>query len=188
MQIPKHLGKVNGEAVFGALHTVVNEYGECRAMTLTPTKAHDQFMPALAKIPNSLRAFGHGDVELVFTDNVRADKAELERVFPSLLYNVSPVPSSSLPHLEIPQDWGIFTLNSTFQINNRLNSIMEDLQDLPPDRAIHVAMDMEWAVDRLNGVHGRVALISLAYRQAIYLIPVSCLSRFAYKLTLIDIY
>ncbi|KAL6306809.1 hypothetical protein BKA93DRAFT_748184 [Sparassis latifolia] len=46
-KVPKHLGKVESEAVFGALHSVVNEYGECRAMTLTPMKAHDQFMPTL---------------------------------------------------------------------------------------------------------------------------------------------
>ncbi len=56
----------------------MNEYGEVRAMTLTPTKAHDQFMPALAEIPRSLKKYGYADVEVIFTDNVRADKAELE--------------------------------------------------------------------------------------------------------------
>ncbi len=56
---------------------------------LTPTKAHDQFMPALAEILTSLKKYMHGDVELVFTDNIHANKPELERVFPLLTYNVS---------------------------------------------------------------------------------------------------
>src|SRR6266487_4754492 len=106
-QVPKHLGKVDGECTFGGLHTVTNEYGEVRAMTLTATKSHDQFMPALSMIPHSLHKYGHHDVELVFTDNVHGDKAELERVFPSLLSNVSPVPRSSLPVISIPSGWEI---------------------------------------------------------------------------------
>ncbi|GBE79022.1 hypothetical protein SCP_0202190 [Sparassis crispa] len=114
-KVPKHLGKVNGEAVFGALHTVVNEYGECRAINFTPTKAHDQFMPALSLIPHSLRKYGHTDVELVFTDNVHGDKAELERVFPSLSSQVSPVPSTSQTHLALPNLWTVVILSHTYQ-------------------------------------------------------------------------
>ncbi|KAL6304040.1 hypothetical protein BKA93DRAFT_749985 [Sparassis latifolia] len=114
-QVPKHLGKVNGEAVFGALHTIVNEYGECRAINFTPTKAHDQFMPALSLIPHSLRKYGHTDVELVFTDNVHGDKVELERVFPSLSSQVSPVPSTSQTHLALPDLWTVVILSHTYQ-------------------------------------------------------------------------
>ncbi|OBZ76307.1 hypothetical protein A0H81_03601 [Grifola frondosa] len=173
-KVPKHLGKVNNEAVFGALATAVNEYGECRAMTLTSTKAHNQWMPALAAIPHSLRKYGHKDVALVFTDNVRADKTELERVFPSLLHDVQAVPSSTLPHLELVESWKVYKLDSTYQINTRLNSIMEDLNGLPScEDSIHIAMDMEWSVDRENGIQGRVALISMAYMEVIYLVPVS---------------
>ncbi|PBK81020.1 hypothetical protein ARMGADRAFT_1039609 [Armillaria gallica] len=58
---------------------VVNKFGEVQAMTLTPTKAHDQFMPTLAEILTSLKKYGHGDMELVFTDNVHAHKPELEQ-------------------------------------------------------------------------------------------------------------
>ena len=57
---------------------VVKEHGECRAMTLTINKAHGQCMPALAAIPKSLWKYRYSDTELVFTDNVHGDKAELE--------------------------------------------------------------------------------------------------------------
>ncbi len=38
---------------------------------MTPTKAHDQFMPALQEISKSLTMYGHGPIEIVFTDNPR---------------------------------------------------------------------------------------------------------------------
>ncbi|GBE79021.1 hypothetical protein SCP_0202180 [Sparassis crispa] len=65
------------------------------------------------------------------------------------------------------------SLSSTYQINGRLNNLMEDLQIIPSQNSIHVAMDMEWSVDRSNGIHGRVALITVAYQRYIYLIPVA---------------
>jgi hypothetical protein len=173
LQVPKHLGKVNGEPTFGALHTVTNEYGEVRQMTLTPTKAHDQFMPALSVIPHSLRKYGHQDVELVFTDNVRGDKAELERVFPSLLSNVSPVPRSSLPVISIPSGWEIEHLRTAYQVNSWMNCLLDDLAHLSDNKGIVIGMDMEWTVDLTNGIQHPVGLIQIAYDSKIYLISVS---------------
>jgi hypothetical protein len=138
-------------------------------MTLTPTKAHDQYMPTLALIPHSLHKYGHGELDLVYTDNVRGDKAELERALPALTRDVVPVQSSSLARLSLPDDWEVCTLGSPFQINSRLNSLMEDLVS---NANIYTAMDMEWSVNREDGIHGRVALIQLAYCKCIYLIPV----------------
>src|SRR5882762_3133122 len=111
IQVIKHLGKVNGTPIFGALHSVVNEYGECCAMTLTINKAHNQIMPALAAIPASLQMYGHGEVELVYTDNVRGDKAELERAFPSLSQGVTPI-TAELPVLTWPSDWDPYVLGT----------------------------------------------------------------------------
>ena len=173
-QVPKHLGKVNGEEVFGALHTGINEYVEVRTMTLTPTKGHAQFMPALATIPHSLHDYGHEDVRLVFTDNVHADKNELERVFPSLLQNVKPVPlSTSMECLEVPTEWTITILESTYQILTRLNIILEQLDILPADQLIDIAMDMEWSVNHSEGIQGWIALVTIAFSHCIYLIRVS---------------
>lgn len=115
--MPKHLGKVNGEPTFGGLHTVTNEYGEVCAMTLAATKAHDQFMLALAHITQSLHQYGHQDVQLVFTDNVHGDKAALEHAFPSLLCDVHPVHTLSLPPIVLPAGCVPIILGSPFQVN-----------------------------------------------------------------------
>ena len=67
----------------------------------------------------------HEPVEVVFTDNVRGDKRELELAFPSLLHDVTPVPVKlRLDRLEIPQDWSVVPLTSTHQVNLRLQVIM----------------------------------------------------------------
>ena len=123
----KLLGKTNGVPTFGALHTACNNYGECRKMTLTPTKAHDDCMPALAEIPLTLAKYGHAPVQVVFTDSIRGDKKALGQVFPSLLSDVVSMPSSSLENLEIPSDWNVHSSSTTFQINTRMNVIMNDL-------------------------------------------------------------
>ncbi len=95
-------------------------------MTLMPTIAHDQFMPVLSEISHSLKKYGYGKTELVFTDNVHADKAELEQVFPSLLKGVTP---ATTKQLEVPEDWKEYThvLSTIFQVTNFFNTITEDL-------------------------------------------------------------
>lgn len=173
LQVTGILGKVNGVATFGALHTACNNYGECQKMTLTPTKGHNDCMPALAEIPVTLAKYGHAPVKVVFTDNVRRDKSALEQAFPSLLYDVSPVPSSALDDLALPDGWHVCRLGSTFQINSRMNCLMDELRGVDDEGELFVAMDLEWPVDRETGIYGKVSLISFAYEKAVYLIPVS---------------
>jgi len=142
-------------------------------MTLTPTKGHDDCMPALAEIPVTLAKYGHSPVMVVFTDNVRGDKSALEQAFPSLLHDVSPVPSSTFDDLALPDGWHVCRLSTTFQVNSRMNCLMDELQcTADGDGELFVAMDLEWPVDRETGIYGKVSLISLAYDKAIYLIPV----------------
>ncbi|KAH7919165.1 hypothetical protein BV22DRAFT_1051234 [Leucogyrophana mollusca] len=152
-KVPRRLGNISGVAAFSALHSAVN----------------DDCMPALAKIPKSLAQFGHSDVQVVYTDNVRGDKDVLERIFPSLLRDVTPIPTS----LTLPDGWGVYVLSSTYQINSQLNSIMEDLRHLETEQELHIAVDMEWPVDRATGIYGRVAVVSMAYKQSIYIIPLA---------------
>ena len=122
--------------------------------------------------PTLLAKYGHTPVQAVFTDNIRGDKKALEQVFPSLLRDVVPMPSSSLENLEIPSEWNVHSLATTFQINTRMNVIMNDLAMDDGIRELHIPFDLEWPVDRDTGIHGRVALISIVYEKAIYLIRV----------------
>ena len=137
---------------------------------MTPTKAHGQYMPALREIPKSLKQYGHEPIQLVFTDNPRADKQELEVNILSLLKDIVPVPNHTLLNqLTLPENNTIVMLSSTFQVNTRLNSIMNDIRD---GNDFFMAMDIEWSVNCETEIHGRVALVSLSYRKEIFVIPV----------------
>lgn len=130
-------------------------------------------MPALATIQYSLRDYGHEDIQLIFTDCVKTDKAELERIFTCLHNNVEPIPAaSSLPHFTIPSDLQPTILETPFTVTARLNYLMESLQGLPENQCLDVAMDMEWSVNITEGYQGRVALVSIAFSKTIYLIRV----------------
>ncbi|KAG2057228.1 hypothetical protein BDR06DRAFT_969438 [Suillus hirtellus] len=72
------LSRVGSAPLFTALHTVVNEYSEIWSMLFTMTKGHDQYMPNLCEISKSLVKFEHPEVQAVFTDNICADKNELD--------------------------------------------------------------------------------------------------------------
>jgi hypothetical protein len=103
-------------------------------------------MPALAEIPVMLAKYGHAPVKILFTDNVHGDKSALERAFPSLLYSVNPVPSSGLEDLVVPDGWHVCCLGTTYQINNRMNCLMDELR-VDAEKELHVAFDLEWPVD-----------------------------------------
>ncbi|TFY83708.1 hypothetical protein EWM64_g291 [Hericium alpestre] len=121
-------------------------------------------------MPDSLVNYGHGDIELVFTDSTRADKAELEHIFPALLRNVHPVPNhSSLAPLEIPQDWSTWVLSSEYQIRACITCILDDLAKLDAGE-LKVGFDMEWPVDRINGIQGQVAIIQISYGKDIFIL------------------
>ncbi|KAL0957356.1 hypothetical protein HGRIS_001160 [Hohenbuehelia grisea] len=84
------------------------------------------------KFSDSLETYGHEPIQLVFTDNPRGDKAELERLIPSLRKEVILVPNnSSLPKFETPDDWSLIKLSTAYQVTTRLKSILDDVAGLP---------------------------------------------------------
>ena len=138
-------------------------------MAFASTKSQNQFIPAVKAVSKSLSTYGHHPIELIFTDNPRSDKGGLEEAIPSLRADVIPVPDTNLEELQLRPENRIVTLASTYQINTRFGTIMDALQD---GQTICVAVDMEWAVDRVNGIQGWVALISMTLGDEIFLIPV----------------
>ena len=140
-------------------------------MTLTPTKAHNQFMPALAAVSESLKTYGHDSIEAVITDNPRSDKAALEAVLPSLQKDVVPVPDPKAgATLSLPHDMTINMLLTEYQVKTRLESIMSTASG---HEDVYAAVDMEWPVNTTTGIQGHVAVISVTFGKEIFLIPVS---------------
>lgn len=92
--------------------------------------------------------------------------------------------------LDLPSDWleRVYWLKTPFQVNNFFETVLEDLSRRPPNSTISTPFDMEWSVNRANGIHGRVALLQLIYENSIYLIPVCFISYFSFSLLIFIIY
>jgi len=167
--------KQGGVAFFAALHTFLNEYSEIRGMTFTPSKAHDGWAPVLKAILPSLHDYGHPEPQVVFTDNVRADKDKLLSIFPSLSAGVTPIaPTARLEALVFPSDWEVIHLTSTHQVNLRFNIIMNHHSTVSP---VTVGFGMQWPINISTGKSGQVALLAFTYEKAVYLIQVCPLSQ-----------
>ena len=169
-QVIKHMKKQGGVAFFAALHTFLNEYSEICGMTFTPSKAHDGWAPVLQAILPSLRDYGHSEPQVVFTDNVRADRDKLMSIFPSLSAGVVPIePIAPLECLAVPSDWEVVHLTNTHQVNLRFNIIMSHHSDATP---VTVGIGMQWPINPSTGVSGHVALLVFTYERTVYLIQV----------------
>ncbi|KAI9461358.1 hypothetical protein HD554DRAFT_2041439 [Boletus coccyginus] len=158
-KIIKWLGKVGSASLFTALHTTTNEHAEICSILFMMMKGHDHFILNLCQIGQSLKMFGHNDVQAVFMDNVCDDKDEVQQTFPSLLKDIEPIPSH------------------THQINLYFNIIMN--HQSPENLNVMVAFDMEWPMDLDTGVHDLIALIQIAYQSTIYLIKYAILDAYA---------
>ena len=105
-KVPGLLAQVNGQPVFIALVTIVNEFGQIRQQAFTFTKGHDDLKLLLKELNEGLEKMNLGPVELIYTDNVSADKPFLESIFPSLLRNVvRQARRNSFPLLTLPDSY-----------------------------------------------------------------------------------
>lgn len=169
-QIPKQIAKVDGHAIFAALLTVLNEYGEIRHVSLVPTKAHTQFADALTAISNTLKLRGHQQPQLMYTDNIAGDAPFLRNIFPSLKHNLAPSKSSSgMPWFDLPKDIETLVVKSTEQLNNQLARLTTCV---PHDGSLAVGFDAEWNVrfEHAGGgaiakriTNDRIGVVQLAY-------------------------
>ncbi|KAF9231724.1 hypothetical protein BU15DRAFT_82048 [Melanogaster broomeanus] len=167
-KIAKRIGRKEGVPVFAALHTFINEYNEIRGMTFTPSKTHEAWAPVLQSILPSLHAYGHSESQVVYTDNIRADRDKLLSIFPSLSAGVTPVQQSPpYEELALPPDWSTVQLTTPQQVNSQFNIIMNHHTDESP---VIAAFGLQSSVDTSTGISGRAALLEIAYQKTVYLI------------------
>ena len=74
----------HGKEIFKALITGTNERGEIRVQFHVVTDGHDQFVGPIAKLLETLRAYGHKLPSLFITDNPAHDNAFFKHEIPSL--------------------------------------------------------------------------------------------------------
>jgi len=78
---------------------------------------------------------------------------------------------------KVEEDWKYAILDTVYQINTRINLLMEQVSRAPSSESLYFAIDMEWSVDHTMGIYGHVSLLAITYETVVYLVHV-CLSSF----------
>ncbi|KIK69404.1 hypothetical protein GYMLUDRAFT_237207 [Collybiopsis luxurians FD-317 M1] len=173
-KVPKFLMKVNGEPVFKALFTIVNELEQIRYQFFVPTKSQSHLREGLEAIAKSLKDHGLAEPVIGYTDVPAVDMAIFTECFPSLKKNVVPVQLDEygdLPRLSLP-DGVTPLLISSDQIEQACYVIQDALRGDTTE--IHIGFDMEWDFTAGSGGTGphKTALIQIAYGKTVYLLQV----------------
>ncbi|GAA5917136.1 hypothetical protein JCM5296_006594 [Sporobolomyces johnsonii] len=179
-KIVKHIAKVDGQPVFSGLLSITNEFGELRVCSLVPTKAHDQFLPALQGVAASLSRYGHSPPVVFYTDNPRGDRNTLESAFTSLRQDLAPSPDlspfSHLPLFPTPAD--IVVLDTAEKVDDAIGTIVLSVEDGASEA---IGFDLEWNVEE-DGL-GRqqraatTAVVQLAWRTKVFVIQFAKIAR-----------
>ncbi|CAK5267877.1 unnamed protein product, partial [Mycena citricolor] len=175
-KLAKHIAKVNGEQIFIALLTVTNELGEIRVCNLVATKSHTQFELALDRMRESLKRYGHDQPAIFYTDNM-ADKAFLERCFPSLCEDVVAVEKySQLECLELPRRENVYVMHAHDEINEAMRAILHELPEDSLSAELVLFVDSEWNVETSTQGYvtgrGSTAILQLGFRDKIYILQI----------------
>ncbi|KAJ7938082.1 hypothetical protein B0H13DRAFT_2261376 [Mycena leptocephala] len=97
----KHMGGVKGERIFTAAYTVVNEYEEVRAHSLTSTKSLEFVEDMFTGIQQGLKDSNNPPTQIFYTDSPQSERSFHESIKRSLTENVVPVTDwTDLPSFE----------------------------------------------------------------------------------------
>ena len=159
----KRIKNVNGDNVFKAVITAVNEYGEIRLQCNTVTDGRDQVQVALAAMQNTIAMYGQQEISVVFTDKPHVDKTFIMQVLPSLRGTQESFPAGTQPPSAL-QTYNVEQTRIAYKktqqgITDCVDAIREHLRSLPPGKRV-VGLDTEW---EYLPVHQKTAVVQLAY-------------------------
>ncbi|KAJ7088237.1 hypothetical protein C8R43DRAFT_1142287 [Mycena crocata] len=169
-KINKHMAKVNGVPIFGALWTCMTSH-YIRAQALTLTKAHEERLGPLMGIAASAKKYGYSDPTVVYSDDPVKDKSMLYAAFPSLSEKLTPIAAAhGLESLTLPLDASVIVLGTPSLVETTLSALTSSL-DVDLTANLCVSLDAEWNVSR----HIGVSILQLAPHgnlKSVYIIPV----------------
>lgn len=118
--------------------------------------------------------------QVIYTDNVNADRAFLMKIFPSLSEDV--IPSEKYRHLpvfDLSSDTKVEVYRTEADINQALQSILDDVPAEPTQEgsnSIVVGLDCEWNIEHGFGERvvgqGPVSVVQIAYKDKVYILQV----------------
>ncbi|KAJ7813617.1 hypothetical protein B0H14DRAFT_3149769 [Mycena olivaceomarginata] len=124
----KHMGGMKGEHVFTAAYTVLNEFEEVRAHSLTLTKSLLFVKDMFDGIQRGLKDSNNPPTEILYTDSPQSERTFHESINSALTKNVEPVTewSDLPPFIRAP---GVVTvsISDSMDIESMSNDILIDV-------------------------------------------------------------
>ncbi|TEB22231.1 hypothetical protein FA13DRAFT_1819084 [Coprinellus micaceus] len=168
--ITKHIAKVQGVSIFGALWTCMDSR-YIRAQALTLTKAHDERLEPLMAVAQSMHRYGYDDPPIAFSDDPVKDKSLLSAAFPGLSANLTPMAVAyGREPLSVPTSVRTILLDSPTLVEAALSSLMNLIED-GSSTSLVVGFDAEWNISRGVGV-SVIQLMADLHPDEIFIIPV----------------
>jgi hypothetical protein len=179
------MARINGEQVFKALYTGVNEMEQIRLQKFTVSTSTSQLDDTFETFEKSQKE-NNASVKLLFIDDCCALRDYFIQKIPSLkLPSTYPVGSCSetlIQYLELPEKMkeSVQLIETVAVADILCGLILDDSQE---QNEMIAGFDCEWTVE--DGSRSKISLIQLAFSDMIYLFHIAKMSNFPRGLRLI---
>ncbi|KAG9218525.1 hypothetical protein CCMSSC00406_0001361 [Pleurotus cornucopiae] len=125
---------------------------------------------------DSLELYGHDQPSIFYTDSM-ADKEFLERCFPSLRTDLTPIEKYGyLPEFTIPIDVNIIVHGSKNGIDDVMRTIIDALPQDDRSGPLVVGLDSEWNVEVSTRGYvtgrGQTAILQIAFEKKVFILQI----------------
>ncbi|KAF8188822.1 hypothetical protein K438DRAFT_1764080 [Mycena galopus ATCC 62051] len=173
--VVEHTGKLKGESVHTALHSVVNEWEEVRSTILCLTKSMTFVEGTHQGIEQGLKEHGHKPTQVVYSDQPQVERSFHEKLMPSLREGVEHVTIySGLPPLELSKDLPIEFARDSHSIQALCSEILEAAASNPSG---HFLLAVSTKSNGCNSVAAKLHIIQFRTSKTVYILQVTAFQR-----------
>ncbi|KAJ6603953.1 hypothetical protein B0H10DRAFT_2229471 [Mycena sp. CBHHK59/15] len=127
-QLLKYMGDLKGEQIFIAAYTLLNEFEEVRAHSLTQTKSLAFVKELFERIQEGLKNANHPPTEIFYTDSPQLERSFHESINSSLIKDVEPITEwTDLPTFEPSSGIPTTIVSDSMEIEDEANDILVDI-------------------------------------------------------------
>ncbi|KAJ7929791.1 hypothetical protein B0H13DRAFT_2537803 [Mycena leptocephala] len=137
----KHMGGLKGEQIFNAAYTLLNNFEELRANSLTQTKSLEEVNDMFEGVQQGLKDSGNPPLQFLYTDSPQAERAFHESIHASLTKNVVPVTNwTDLPPFQTSSGIPTISVADSMEIEAAAHEILQDFSQTPQSQLYLIAL------------------------------------------------
>ncbi|KAJ7909937.1 hypothetical protein B0H13DRAFT_2272705 [Mycena leptocephala] len=171
--VVKYMGDLKGQPIFNAAYTIMNEFEEVRAHSLTQTKSLGFVQDVFEGIQEGLKNANHPPTQLFYTDSPQLERSFHESINSSLTKDVEPITEwTNLPAFPRNSEIIAAFLTDSMEIEEAASDILSDI--IAPPQFSPVALAIKTGQDANKQPH--LEIIQLRTRDKIIVFQVSALT------------